>query len=92
MRLLTWIIPAKFPDIPSADYIELVGRTGKCAQANAASLLLGKVGLDSAHWSMKVKGIGCGYWRAVDTATEPLQEPEDMGQHWLCGFGLARLI
>lgn len=41
---------------------------------------------------MKVKGIGCGYWRAVGTAEEMIQKAKDMGQNWLCGMGMARLI
>ena len=41
---------------------------------------------------MKVKGIGSGYWRAVGTVAELKQKAKAMGQQWVCGMGLARLI
>ena len=31
---------------------------------------LRKLGLDMRHWTMQVKGIGSGYWRAVGTARQ----------------------
>ena len=99
MRPLTGIISANFPQISNAEYIELVdwtgrqlhpGKRGKIAAEEPPALR--KLGLDSAHWTMKVKGIGSGYWRAVGTAEELIQQAKAMGQHWLCGMGLARLM
>ena len=53
---------------------------------------LRKLDLDAAHWTVKVRGVGNGYWRAVGTAEELMQKSEEIGQQWLCGVGLARLI
>ena len=61
--------------ITQAEYIALVdwtgrqlhpGKRGKISASEPPALR--KLGLDSAHWTMKVKGIGSGYWRAVGTA------------------------
>ena len=46
---------------------------------------LRKLGLDTHHWTMKVKGIGSGYWRAVGTAEELIEKAAEIGQKWLCG-------
>ena len=35
------------------------------------------------HWTMKVKGIGSGYWRAVGTAEELIEKAAEIGQNWL---------
>ena len=99
MRPLAGIVSANFPQISNAEYIELVdwtgrqlhpGKRGKIASEEPPALR--KLGLDAEHWTMKVKGIGNGYWRAVGTVEELIQKAKDMGQPWLCGMGLARLI
>ena len=99
MRPLAGIISANFPRLSSAEYIELVdwtgrqlhpGKRGKIATQEPPALR--KLGLDAAHWTMKVKGIGSGYWRAVGTAEELMQKAKKMGQKSLCGMGLARLV
>ena len=91
-------VPAR-REITNAEYIALVdwtgrqlhpGKRGKIAASEPPALL--KLGLDAAHWTMKVKGIGSGYWRAVGTAEELMQKAKEIGQQWLCGVGLARLI
>ena len=96
---LAGIISANFPKITQAEYIALVdwtgrqlhpGKRGKIAATEPPALR--KLGLDAAHWTMKVKGIGSGYWRAVGTAEELMQKAKEIGQQWLCGVGLARLI
>ena len=93
------IIWANFPKITQADYIALVdwtgrqlhpGKRGKIAAQEPPALR--KLGLDAGHWTIKVKGIGSGYWRAVGTAEELIQKAKVMGQRCLCGMGLARLI
>ena len=96
---LAGMISANFPRISNAEYIALVdwtgrqlhpGKRGKIAMDEPPALR--KLGLDAAHWTMKVKGIGSGYWRAVGTAEQLMQKAKLMGQKWLCGVGLARLI
>ena len=96
---LAGIISGNFPKIIQADYIALVdwtgrqlhpGKRGKIAAQEPPALR--KLGLDAAHWTMKVKVIGCGYWRAVGTAEELMQKAQQMGQRWLCDMGLARLV
>ena len=99
IRPLAGIISANFPQISSAEYIELVDWTGRQLHAGKRGKIaaeeppaLRKLGLDSTHWTMKVKGIGSGYWRAAGTAEELMQKAKSLGQHWLCGMGLARLL
>ena len=96
---LAGITSANFPKITQAEYIGLVdwtgrqlhpGKRGKIAASEPSALR--KLGLDADHWTMKVKGIGSGYWRAVGTAEELVQKAKEIGQQWLCGVGLARLI
>ena len=53
---------------------------------------LRKLGLDMQQWTMKVKGIGSGYWRAVGTAEELIEKAAEIGQNWLCGIGFARIL
>ena len=96
---LAGIISANFPRITTADYIALVdwtgrqlhpGKRGKIATDEPPALR--KLGLDAAHWTMKVQGIGSGYWRAVGTVEELMQKAKHIGQKRLWGVGLARLI
>ena len=81
MRPLAGIISANLPQISNAEYIQLVdwtgrqlhpGKRGKIAFEEPPALR--KLGLDTAHWTMKAKGIGGGYWRAVGTAEELIQK------------------
>ena len=99
MRPLAGIFSANFPQISSAQHIEMVdwtgrqlhqGKRGKIAPDEPPALR--KLRLDATYWTMKVKGIGSGYWRAVGTAEELIQKAKQMGQQWLCGMRLARLI
>ena len=53
---------------------------------------LRKLGLDMSHWTMQVKGIGSGYWRAVGTAEELLEKAAEIPRTWLCGVGFARFF
>ena len=50
------------------------------------------MGVQECVLLLKVKGIGSGYWRVVGTAEELIEKAKTMGQSWLCGIGLARLI
>jgi len=46
----------------------------------------------ASHWTMQVKGIGSGYWRAVGTAEELIEKAAEIPRTWLCGIGFARLF
>ena len=77
MRPLAGIFSANFPQISSAECIELVDWTGRQLQPGKSGEIapdeppaLRKLRLDATYWTMKVKGIGSGYWRAVGTAEE----------------------
>jgi len=50
------------------------------------------LGPDMNHWTMQVKRIGSGYWRAVGTAEELMEKAADIPQTWLCGVGFARFF
>jgi len=99
MRPLAGLVSANFPRISTADYIELVDWTGRQLHPDKRGVIdhkeppaLRLLGLEPGHWTMQVKGIGRGYWRAVGTVQELLLKAEAMGQKWLCGIGFARLL
>jgi hypothetical protein len=87
------------PNITEADYIELVdltgrdwhaGKRGKIADAEPKALT--KLGLDKNHWTMRVKGIGSGYWRVVGELDELIDKAKEISQRTLFGIGLARFL
>ena len=89
----------QLPELSEAEYIEFVDQTGrvlhpgKCGVIGAHEpLALRKLGLDTHPWTMKVKGIGSGYWRAVGTAEELIEKAAEIGQNWLCGVGFAKFL
>lgn len=58
------------PLLTNADYLELVDFTGRMIHPGKRGRInekqpkaLTKLGLDPKHWTVKVKGIGKGYWR-----------------------------
>ena len=53
---------------------------------------LRKLGPDMSHWTMQVKGIGSGYWRAVGAAEELIEKAAEIPRTWLCGVGFARIF
>ncbi len=91
LNLAAFQLPGRkrMPDFGSAD------KTG-CAMhtdvIGAQSPALRKLGLDMSHWTMKVKGIGSGYWRAVGTAEELIEKAAEIPRTWLCGVGFARFF
>ena len=95
MHPLAGNISANFPRTSKAEYIDLVdwigrqlhpGKRGKIARDEPPALR--KLGLDATHWTMKVKGIGSGYWRVVGTVEELIDKAKTMRQSWLCEIGL----
>jgi hypothetical protein len=83
-----------FPPIAVSDYYTgrqlRPNKRGRIAAAEPPALR--RLGLDAEHWTMQVKGIGSGYWRAVGAIDELLAKAREMGQRWLCGVGLARAL
>jgi hypothetical protein len=55
-------------------------------------LLLTKLGLDKNHWTMRVKGIGSGYWRVVGELDELVDKAKEISQRTLFGIGFARFL
>jgi hypothetical protein len=88
-----------FPPIAVADYVALVDFTGRQLHpakrgriAATEPPALRRLGLDAEHWTLQVKGIASGYWRAVGAVDELLAKAREIGQRWLCGVGLARAL
>ena len=89
----------QLPNLSEADYIQLVDETGRQLHPGKRGIIsateppaLRKLGLDFNHWTMKVRGIGSGYWRAVGTVDELMEKAAEIGQNWLCGIGFARFF
>ncbi len=85
--------------ITEADYIELVdftgremhrGKRGKIAASEPKALT--KLGLDKNHWTMRVKGIGSGYWRIVGEVEDLVDKAKELGQRTMFGTGFARFL
>jgi hypothetical protein len=47
---------------------------------------------DKNHWTLRVKGIGSGYWRVVGELDELIDKAKDMSQRTLFGIGFATLL
>ncbi|MGH8676926.1 MAG: hypothetical protein ACREUQ_01075 [Burkholderiales bacterium] len=99
MRPLAGVISTNFPNLTNAEYIELVDWTGRQWHEGKRGVIaateppaLRKLGLDAENWTMKVKAFGGGYWRVVGSVDELVEKAQQMGQRWLCGIGLARLL
>jgi len=45
-----------------------------------------------SHWTMQVKGIGSGYWRAVGAAEELIEKAAEIPRTCLCGVGFKRFF
>jgi hypothetical protein len=87
------------PAMTEADYIELVdftgremhlGKRGKIADNEPKALT--RLGLDKNHWTMRVKGIGSGYWRVVGELEELVEKAAEFKQRTLFGIGFATLL
>ena len=102
IRLLMPLVGVRsfnMPLISEADYIELVdftgrelhpGKRGKIAAHEPKALT--KLGLDKNHWTMRVKGIGSGYWRVVGEVEELIDKAKEVSQRTLFGIGFARIL
>ena len=83
----------------AAEYIDLVDFTGREMFAGKRGKIkatepraLRKLGLDKDRWTMRVKGIGSGYWRVVGELEELIDKAKEMAQRALFGTGLARIL
>jgi REP element-mobilizing transposase RayT len=99
LRPIAGTVSKVFPPITVSDYVALVDFTGRHLHAGKRGRIaateppaLRRLGLDAEHWTMQVKGIGSGYWRAVGAIDELQAKASEMGQRWLCGVGLARAL
>ncbi len=89
----------QLPKFSEAEYIDFVDQTGRIMHPGKRGMIgaheppaLRKLGLDMNHWTMQVKGIGSGYWRAVGAAEELIEKAVEIPRTWLCGIGFARLF
>jgi hypothetical protein len=85
--------------ITEAEYIELVdftgrdmhpGKRGKIAAGEPRALTT--LGLDKNHWTMRVKGIGSGYWRIVGEVEDLVDKSKALGQRTMFGTGFAKFL
>jgi len=79
----------QLPKLSAAEYIEFVDQSGRVMHPGKRGMIgaheppaLRKLGLDMRHWTMQVKGIGSGYWRAVGTAEKLMEKAAAIGQSY----------
>jgi REP element-mobilizing transposase RayT len=82
-----------------AQYIQLVDYTGRQIRPDKGGAIaatqppaLRRLGLDPAHWTGQVKGIGSAYWRIVGSAEAMVEKAKAIEQDWMKGIGYARWL
>jgi hypothetical protein len=87
------------PKITEADYIDLVDLTGRTIALGRRGKIntneptaLTKLGLNRAHWTAKVKGIGSGYRRVIAAAEDFAELAKAWQQRSVFGVGFARSL
>ena len=87
------------PSLSERDYVEIADYTGRQWHptkngriAGTAPAALRRLDLDGADWTLQVRGIGSGYWRAIGAVDRLLEKARAMNQQWLCGIGFARQL
>jgi REP element-mobilizing transposase RayT len=82
-----------------AQYIQLVDYTGRQIRPDKRGAIaasqppaLHRLGLDPAHWTGQVKGIGSAYWRIVGSTEAIVEKAKAIGQDWMKGIGYARRL
>lgn len=82
-----------------AQYVELVDWTGRQLKPGkrgviprSAPAALTRLGFEPERWTVHVRGVGSGYWRAVGSVQDLLHKAAAMGQRWLQGIGTARAL
>jgi hypothetical protein len=53
---------------------------------------LRRLGLDPAHWTGQVKGIGSAYWRIVGSVEAIAEKAKAIERAWMKGIGSARWL
>ncbi|MCB1636121.1 MAG: hypothetical protein KDI51_16160 [Xanthomonadales bacterium] len=61
-------------------------------QAERRPALLDRWGFTDRAWTAQVKGTEADFYRVVGAAQQILAYAEDIGQQWLQGIGVARLL
>ena len=54
--------------------------------------LLDRFALSDGAWTRQVKGTESDFYRVIGAAEQILDYAEDIGQRWLQGIGVARLL
>ena len=82
-----------------AQYIQLVDYTGRQIRLDKRGAIaasqppaLRRLGLDPAHWTGQVKGIGSAYWRIVGSVEAMVEKAKAIDQDWMKGVGYARWL
>ena len=82
-----------------AQYIQLVDYTGRQIRPDKRGAIaasqppaLRRLGLDPAHWTGQVKGIGSAYWRIVGSVEAMVEKAKAIDQDWMKGIGYARWL
>ena len=96
---LAGIKSCNVPPMTEAEYIDLVDFTGREMHPGKRGVIkidepkaLLRLGFDKNHWTMKVKGVGSGYWRVVGSLEELIEKAKEIKQRTLFGIGFARFL
>ena len=68
------------------------GRTSAAPLQHPSRPPCAALGLDPAHWTGQVKGIGSAYRRIVGSAEAIAEKTKAIGQEWMKGIGYARWL
>ncbi len=90
------------PHLPinTADYLALVEWTGRQLRPGKrgsipkdAPTCLHAIEQQPHRWTIRVKSVGCGYWRVIGEFEDMVSISERLRQRWIKGIGLAaRLV
>ena len=69
--------------------LDVLGLSGSAAQRPA---LLDRFELSERAWTHQVKGTESDFYRVIGAAEQILAYAEDIGQRWMQGIGVARLL
>ena len=85
--------------ITTADYLQLLDWTGRQLVPGKRGWITGDapaclraVDADAARWTIRVRAIGSGYWRAVGSAEQLIALAQRIGQRWLKGVVLTERL
>jgi hypothetical protein len=85
--------------LSTADYLQILDWTGrvlapgKCGKISGnAPAILSMIDVAPHRWTMRVRGYGSGWSRAVGAAHDLMDMAGQLGQRWLKGIRLARRL